>query len=231
MEEESSLNAEKQLIINGMVVSVLYFRAGYTPTDYPTEIEWQGRLKMERSSAIKCPSIAYHLVGTKKIQQELAVSGTLERFLTTEQAASLRPCFAGLYGLEQDHPDLQRVLQAVRDNPDHYVLKPQREGGGNNLYGDELISALDTLSPAELESYILMTCIQPTPHPSILVRNGQHQHASCIPELGLYVTSLITDTEEVFNTHIGHLLRTKSITTVDGGVNAGNAFLDTPYLI
>lgn len=27
---------------------------------------------MEKSSAIKCPSISYHLAGTKKIQQELA---------------------------------------------------------------------------------------------------------------------------------------------------------------
>jgi len=36
---------------------------------------------MEQSSAIKCPSISYHLVGTKKIQQELAKPGVLERYL------------------------------------------------------------------------------------------------------------------------------------------------------
>jgi len=38
---------------------------------------------MEQSSAIKCPSISYHLVGTKKIQQELAKPGVLERYLLT----------------------------------------------------------------------------------------------------------------------------------------------------
>lgn len=35
---------------------------------------------MEQSSAIKCPSISYHLAGTKKIQQELAKPGVLERY-------------------------------------------------------------------------------------------------------------------------------------------------------
>lgn len=34
---------------------------------------------MEQSSAIKCPSISYHLAGTKKIQQELAKPDVLER--------------------------------------------------------------------------------------------------------------------------------------------------------
>lgn len=41
--------------------------------------EWRARLLMEQSSAIKSPSISYHLVGTKKIQQELAKPAVLER--------------------------------------------------------------------------------------------------------------------------------------------------------
>ena len=36
---------------------------------------------MERSKAIKSPSIHYHLAGTKKVQQELAKPGQVERFL------------------------------------------------------------------------------------------------------------------------------------------------------
>jgi len=43
--------------------------------------EWKARLLMEQSSAIKCPSISYHLAGSKKIQQELAKPGVLERYL------------------------------------------------------------------------------------------------------------------------------------------------------
>lgn len=50
-------------------ITLIYFRAGYSPHDYPTDLEWQARLTMERSTAIKCPSIGLHLANTKKIQQ------------------------------------------------------------------------------------------------------------------------------------------------------------------
>ena len=42
--------------------------------------EWSARLKLERSRAIKCPTVGYQLVGTKKIQQVLAEPGVLERY-------------------------------------------------------------------------------------------------------------------------------------------------------
>jgi hypothetical protein len=44
-------------------VSVVYFRAGYTPNDYPGKDEWAARLLIEQSSAVKCPSVAYQLAG------------------------------------------------------------------------------------------------------------------------------------------------------------------------
>jgi glutathione synthase len=34
-------------------VSVVYFRAGYGPDDYPSNREWAARLAIERSLAIK----------------------------------------------------------------------------------------------------------------------------------------------------------------------------------
>ncbi|CAB4315552.1 unnamed protein product [Prunus armeniaca] len=66
--------------MGGQAIAVVYFRAGYTLNDYPSESEWRARLLMEQSSAIKCPSISYHLAGTKKIQQELVKPNVLERF-------------------------------------------------------------------------------------------------------------------------------------------------------
>jgi glutathione synthase len=57
-------------------VSVCYFRAGYTPTDFPSESEWHGREMVEQAwSCVKCPTLAYHLAGTKKVQQQLAQPG------------------------------------------------------------------------------------------------------------------------------------------------------------
>ena len=60
---------------------VVYFRAGYTPADYPTNRQWRARTLLERSYSIKCPSVEHHLVGCKKVQQPLALPGELERFL------------------------------------------------------------------------------------------------------------------------------------------------------
>jgi hypothetical protein len=70
------------LLSSGPVPSVFLHR----PSSLELEIvssfcpqEWKARLLMEESSAVKCPSISYHLTGAKKIQQELARPGVLER--------------------------------------------------------------------------------------------------------------------------------------------------------
>ena len=52
------------------------------------------------------------------------------------------------------------------------MLKPQREGGGNNLYGDEMLAAFDSLSPEELGAFILMERIEPPTARNLLLRNG-----------------------------------------------------------
>ncbi|KAJ7323070.1 hypothetical protein OS493_032640 [Desmophyllum pertusum] len=71
---------DKALFVNGLEVAVAYFRAGYTPRDYPTENEWSARLTLELSRCIKCPTVAHQLMGTKKMQQVFANPGVLERY-------------------------------------------------------------------------------------------------------------------------------------------------------
>ena len=88
---------------DGFEVGVIYFRCGYSPDQYPSAdgCEWDARLMIERSRAIKCPNIAYHLAGTKKVQQVLAKPGVLEYLLEdADKAARLREVFTGLYSLD-----------------------------------------------------------------------------------------------------------------------------------
>ena len=61
---ECRLDGPKRRLIlgDGAEVAVAYFRAGYSPDDYPSAQQWDARLLIERSLAIKCPSAAYHLV-------------------------------------------------------------------------------------------------------------------------------------------------------------------------
>lgn len=161
------VDGKRVLMIEGQEVSVSYFRAGYTPNDHPTEREWQGRELIERSYAIKCPSIAYHLAGTKKVQQALASPSVLRRFLSDTDATALETSFAGLWGLEKDSSEIQRIKQMAIQHAHGYVLKPQREGGGNNFYGAHVAHAMETMTPTELESYILMERIFPKEQPAV----------------------------------------------------------------
>ena len=80
---------------------------------------------IERSKSIKCPNIAYHLAGAKKIQQVLAQKGVLEQLLEDEEKVrALRDCFTGLYSLDLNAEGDQAAEMAIKD-PDRFVLKPQ----------------------------------------------------------------------------------------------------------
>lgn len=68
------------------------------------------------------------VAGSKKIQQELARPGVLERFCDdVEQVRRVRSVFAGLYVLEET-----KTFEMVLADPERFVLKPQREGGGKS---------------------------------------------------------------------------------------------------
>ena len=121
-------------------VALFYFRAGYQPQDYNDESDWSTREIIEGSSAIKCPDVYYHLAGAKKVQQMLAGEGVVESVSGVVGAEQL---FTGLWGLGDDDEDV--VNMAIQDK-NGYVLKPQREGGGNNLYKDNMVEALRTMS-------------------------------------------------------------------------------------
>jgi len=61
-----TLDASGVLRVGRDTASVVYFRAGYTPNDYPTQAEWDGRSLLERSQAVKCPSIGCALARTTR---------------------------------------------------------------------------------------------------------------------------------------------------------------------
>jgi glutathione synthetase len=213
--------------------AVVYFRAGYTPDDYPSDTEWEGRSLIEHSAAVKCPDVFYHLVGTKKVQQALAIPGTLRRFVTSDEVNDvLFSSFAGLYSLGEG--DDSEVVKMALERPNDFVLKPQREGGGNNLYDDELVEALNKMSFDERGAYILMQKIRPPAEAGTLIKGGAIVYqGETVCELGVFGVSLREyKTEKVLmDTVGGHILRSKSTETDEGGVAAGYAFLSSPRLI
>uniref|UniRef100_A0A670K274 Glutathione synthetase n=1 Tax=Podarcis muralis TaxID=64176 RepID=A0A670K274_PODMU len=218
---------------DGEEVAVVYYREGYVPKNYNKQ-NWEARLLLERSRAVKCPDIATQLAGTKKVQQELSRPGTLEKILPNkpEAVARLRATFTGLYSMEMDEEGDKIIAMAIAD-PDRFVLKPQREGGGNNLYGEELKQVLEKIKDSpERTSYILMDKIKPLPALNYLLRaHSPLKVSECVSELGIFGVYVRLGQDLVVNKHVGHLLRTKAVEHADGGVAAGVAVLDTPYVI
>ena len=231
-------------------VTTCYFRAGYSPSDYPDETAWEARLHLERSAAIKCPSILTHLAGSKKIQQILATPSSphLERFLSRAKTihnieamtSRIRSTFAAIYPLDSSPAGRHAAALATSSTRSAgYVLKPQREGGGNNIYGKKIPAFLKSLGEDELKwkGHILMELIEPPSLRNSIFRNGEVKSGEVIGELGVYGVCLWRrgkekDRAEVMrNFEAGHLLRTKGRESEEGGVAAGFGSVDSVCLI
>lgn len=241
-----------QFSSNASEIAVVYYRAGYTPTDYPTKEQWSTRLMLERSNAIKCPSLALQLAGAKKVQQVLAEPGMLEDFLlrgdgkaqfSSQDVDDLRRTFTGLYPMD-DTKMGKEAYRLAMEEPHKFVLKPQREGGGNNIYRENIPSFLRQLEatptapgePPKKEGYILMSLIEPPQGlRNLLVKGGSltANEGEVVSELGVYGIALFSDKDAgcVVNRGAGTLLRTKGRESDEGGVAVGYSVVDSVVLV
>ncbi|XP_021354308.1 glutathione synthetase-like [Mizuhopecten yessoensis] len=232
-ERGSNRISDKALVIDGCEVAVLYFRTGYTPEDYRSDKDWDTRLMIERSKAIKCPSVQYQLAGTKKVQQELCCPGAVERFIKDgDVARDIRETFAYQYSLDMGE-DGDKAIEKASADPQNYVLKPNREGGGNNIYGEDIKPFLTKIKDSkERAGYILMERVRPWPQTNYLLKVGlEVSLRNIVNEIGIYGVYLGTGDKEIYNSLAGHLVRTKTVDSDEGGLMVGISCLDTPFLI
>jgi hypothetical protein len=171
----------------------------------------------------------------------------LERYVSDSAAASrMLATFAGLYPLGDGTPEAAAALRAAAAEPSAYVLKPQREGGGNNLYDAELAAAAGW--PAEkLRAHILMDLIRAPAAPAVFVRTPPGAPAGAtVPEppadatveLGTYGVVLADAGPAaagpgggvLVSRVVGHLLRSKEAAARETGVAAGFGVIDSPIL-
>ena len=242
-----------------MEISVVYYRAGYVPSDYASSDDYSTRFLLERSRAINCPTIALQLAGSKKIQQILTQDGVLEEFLCNpkrrlvfgiDEVKALRDTFMAMWSLEvsadsvtPDHEAAQAGkeqygVRRAREKASSLVLKPQREGGGNNIYKDDIPEFLDKLDPAERQAWIAMELITPPQGvANYLLRAGSADNQNqgpikteVISELGIFGWALFGG-ETLIEKEGGWLVRTKGKESDEGGVAAGFSVLDSVLLV
>lgn len=231
-------------------VAVVYYRAGYSPDDMLIRNAWEAREIIERSRAIKCPSLAMQLAGAKKVQQVLSEPGVLEDFLlgenrpdtgfgagrgllTDAEVQRVRDTWMGMWPMDES-PMGQEGYKLATTEAERFVLKPQREGGGNNIYRHDIPPHLQHLAtkstppgaPKPQEQYILMELINPPLglH-NWLLKGGEAKprKTEVVSELGIYGSILYMDGKVQFNKKIGSLLRTKGKDSDEGGVAIGKS--------
>lgn len=226
--------AEKRLIHKktNKEVGMVYYRTGYDVKDYTTEKCWENRGFLEESFAIKAPDLSIQLAGTKKIQQLLTKDDFLTKFEDMESVRNdLKKTFMKIYPLD-DSPDGKLGKKLAIEDPTNFVLKPQREGGGHNIYKNDIPKFLETLKEEDWNAYILMEIINVEPtKENFIVRDGKLSTEPIISELGIYGSIIFDNSSILVNEYSGSLLRSKLVSSNEGGVVAGFGCVDSIYLV
>ncbi|XP_062522399.1 glutathione synthetase-like isoform X2 [Corticium candelabrum] len=232
--KQATLREDGALIIDGYEVAVIYFRCGYVPEHYPSQKYWDARLLLELSQCIQCPSVALQLAGTKRVQQELAAPGVLERFVrNVDSVKQLRATFLNMYLLDQTPEGNNAAAKAIA-NPSDYVIKPQREGGGSNIYNEDVKKTLIDLKDSTIRgSYTMQDRIHPVETTNYFLRHGHLEELkpiTVINETGIFGAFVRTGDDIVLNSVPGHYMRTKEATATEGSIRLGNTAIGSPWL-
>ena len=213
----------------GKEVALFYFRDGYVPQQYEAE-DWATREMIELSSAIKCPDASLQLINMKYFQYIINKRDTWAHFGFTEleYRASLAS-FCGIWTIEDFSRDKGKMLEFIlsRGGFGKFVLKPQREGGANNLFNSQIKAAVEELTVEELGAFILMEKIQAKTNTNIHCDWKELKVRDSIDEIGLFHFSLWKDGCEVSQAAGGSLIRTKLSEFEEGGVSMGYAVINS----
>lgn len=143
----------------------------------------------------------------------------------------MKKTFVSIYALNTNSSD-QEAYHLAMNNPHNYILKPQREGGGNNIYGLKIPDFLKTISESHRQQYILMEKIHPPSQINTIIRNGKLYHTDVVNELGIYGVIIWDKNGTIYhNEEAGYLLRTKDKNKDEGGVMIGCSSIDSCILI
>ena len=140
----------------------------------------------------------------------------------------------GQWDISSDSAEAADHVQKALKTPEHYVLKPNREGGGNNFYDAELISKLQEVHGTDqAKEFILMERILPPLQENFLVRPGKPTELfQTVSEIGVFGVIIARGGEVVHNTYAKDVLvRTKASNVGEGGVATGYACLSSASIL
>lgn len=221
------------LHLKGRKISIAYFRGGYAPHHYHNVDAWKARRLIEESDCVSVPSVTTQLANTKMVQLFLAQRANLERFVSPGEAERLHRAMVGFAHLDEEiewRGQRGKARDIAASHPDDWVLKPHREGGGNNFFGQDMVARLQQTHGEQARAFILMEMIEQPVARGVRLVNFEPIECDCVTEMGFFGLCLYKqaeDTEPVFNRGTGYLQRTKDVRNKEGLVLGGFSFIDS----
>lgn len=191
---------------------------------------------IELSRSIKCPNINTFLTTFKVFQYQLTKPDILKKYVNDEFIVNdILRFFVKIYYLQEIEPDKQKELfKEIVLDVNKYIIKPQKEGGGNNYYGEDikkLIPSEDCTIKDEMKSCIVMERINSVETQTIMLFENKPKIIESVSEFSAYGVILSDETTIHQNKSVGFLVRTKDKNSNEGGVIVGASAIDIPCLM
>lgn len=196
---------------------------------------------IELSTAIKCPNIDTFLCTFKVFQYYLQKPEILAKFLPEPLIANdISRFFAKIYYLkDMNSEQIISLFQQIRADSHKFIVKPQKEGGGNNYYDEQILKLLppsengdvDNINQ-ELKNSLVMERINPPEFETYVLHENKLKKITGISEVSVYGIILSTgDNKVILNQNSGFLIRTKDKSVQEGGIISGFSSVDLPHLV
>ena len=238
LHDQLSSGDDDRLLLEGLGgVDAIYLRAGYQHCDYQahdleeerccTELT-QVRVMIERHRVAINATVSQQLATSKRVQMLLSAMSVeqLTNFgLTPEEASRIKPFLGEMRAIDEHSADW-----FAGQNPSHWVLKNQGEGGGHCVFDQDILPRLHSLQPEEYPAWSLMRRLHPRhrSHPALVVRQGEATAVDdLISEIGMFTLHLDGHSLTCDLGYAGYLIRSKPSSVTEGGVHSGQGALDS----
>ena len=224
------------LTLDNKLISLFYFRATYSENDYPNEKSWQSREFIELSTAIKVPDINTFLTTFKIFQYELSKPQILMHYVQNELIINdIIRFFGGIYYIrDMSQENINDLFNKIKLEPDKYILKPMKEGGGNNITGEklkELIPENNSEINDIIKNSVIVDRIDSYIHEGLILRDEKLNVQNSISEYSIYGIILTNENNIIMNKSVSFLVRTKNKESIEGGIIEGAGAIDIPCLL
>ena len=192
-------------------ISLIYFKSGDKPEDYPDEESWQGREFLELSTAIKVPDVNTFLTSLKVFQYYLSKPSIIMHYYNTEFVINdILRFFGGIYYVpDMDKEKQTELFNKIRNEPNKYIFK-NLYGNKNYLTGENLKSKIpeEGGEPSDqIKNGIILECCTPPEHETLLIKNEEAKIENVISEYSIYGIILMNDNNYIITKSLSYLVR------------------------